>query len=366
MEKARAAVFQGTGKPIQMQAFPLPELGPSQLLVRVTCCSICGSDLHTYLGHRQTPTPTILGHEVLGEVIEVGAGPPVRTLEGAVVQVGDRISWSIAAGCGQCFFCRRNLPQKCERLLKYGHESIRPGHFFNGGLAEVCHLVAGSAVVSVPESLPDAVACPANCSTATVMAALRAGGGCRGEIVLIQGAGMLGLTACAVARSNGAGQIIVSDVDESRLMRAKRFGASRCVLVRDGSRALDRAVKELSRGRGVDLALELSGSLSAMTAAIPLLRTCGRYVLVGAVFPTRPWSLDPERVVRGWLQIRGVHNYAPEDLAAAVSFLGQHYTKYPFSELLTEMFPLAQVEQAFQYAVASGALRVGVGPQVSA
>ncbi len=362
MRKARAAVFLGTGRPIRLQTFPLPKPGPSQLMVRVSCCSICGSDLHTYLGHRQTPTPTILGHEVLGEVTDVGMGPPVRTLEGEVVKVGDRISWSIAASCGQCFFCQRHLPQKCQRLFKYGHESIRPEHSFNGGLAEVCHLVAGSAVVFVPEGLSDEVACPANCATATVMAAMRAGGGCRGEIVLIQGAGMLGLTACAVARSHGASQIIVSDVDESRLMRAKRFGASRCLLVREGSRTLAQSVKELSQGRGVDLALELSGSPSAMTSAIPLLRTGGRYVLVGAVFPTQPLSLDPERVVRGWLQIRGVHNYAPEDLSAAVSFLAQHHTSYPFSELLTEMFPLTQVEQALQHAVDTRALRVGVRP----
>ena len=362
MEKARAAVFAGPGEPLRLETFPLPQPGPSQLLVRVRCCSICGSDLHTYQGRRQTPTPTILGHEVLGEVAEVGPGPPVRTLEGKVVRVGDRISWSIAASCGQCFFCRRHLPQKCERLFKYGHEPLRPEHSFNGGLAEVCHLIPGTAVVSVPEDLPDEVACPANCATATVMAAMRAGGGCRDEIVLIQGAGMLGLTACAVARSQGASQIIVCDVDESRLMRAERFGASRCVAVGEGPGSLARTVKELSRGRGVDLALELSGSASAMAAAVPLLRTGGRYVLVGAVFPSQPLSLDPERVVRGWLQIRGVHNYAPEDLSAAVAFLQQHHTRFPFSELLTRMFPLTQVTRAFQHALASRALRVGIRP----
>ena len=259
MEKARAAVFAGPGEPLRLESFPLPRPGSSQLLVRVRCSSICGSDLHTYQGRRQTPTPTILGHEILGEVIETGPGPPVRTLDGEAVGVGDRISWSIAASCGQCFFCRRSLSQKCERLFKYGHESLRPEHLFNGGLAEVCHLIAGTPVVSVPEGLPDEVACPANCATATVMAAMRAGGGCRGEIVLIQGAGMLGLTACALARSRGASQIIVCDIDETRLKQAERFGASHCVAVGEGPEMLVRTVMEISRGRGVDLALELSG-----------------------------------------------------------------------------------------------------------
>ena len=362
METARAAVFAGPGEPLRLASFPLPRPAPSQLLVRVRCSSICGSDLHTFLGRRQTPTPTILGHEILGEVIEVGPGPPVRTLDGKPVTVGDRISWSIAASCGECFFCRHSLSQKCEKLFKYGHESLRPEHLFNGGLAEVCHLIAGTPVVSVPEGLPDEVACPANCATATVMAALRVGGGCRGEIVLIQGAGMLGLTACALARTRGASRIIVCDVDESRLKQAERFGASHCVAVGEGTGGLARTVKELSRGRGVDLALELSGSASAMAAALPLLRTGGRYVLVGAVFPGAPLSLDPERVVRGWLQIRGVHNYASEDLSAAVAFLEQHHARFPFSELLTRMFPLDQVSRAFQHAAASRALRIGIRP----
>ena len=362
MEEARAAVFTGPGEALRLESFPLPRPGSSQLLVRVRCSSICGSDLHTYQGHRQTPTPTILGHEILGEVIEVGPGPPVRTLDGKPVTVGDRISWSIAASCGRCFFCKHSLPQKCERLFKYGHERLRPEHRFNGGLAEVCHLIAGTPVVSVPEGLPDAVACPANCATATVMAAMRAGGGCQGEIVLIQGAGMLGLTACALARSRGASRIIVCDVVESRLKQAERFGASHCVNVAEGYGDLAGTVKELSRGRGVDLALELSGAASAMRAAVPLLRTGGRYILVGAVFPSSPLSLDPERVVRGWLQIRGVHNYAPEDLRAAMTFLEQHHTRFPFSELLTRTFPLTEVSRAFQHAVASRALRVGIRP----
>ena len=66
MEEARAAVFAGPGEPLRLESFPLPRPGPSQLVVRVRCSSICGSDLHTYQGRRQTPTPTILGHEILG------------------------------------------------------------------------------------------------------------------------------------------------------------------------------------------------------------------------------------------------------------------------------------------------------------
>ena len=84
---------------------------------------------------------------------------------------------------------RDELPQKCEQLFKYGHERITPAHPLSGGLAEFCHLALGTPILPVPDALPDLVACPVNCATATVAAALRAAGGCRGRSVLVQGAG---------------------------------------------------------------------------------------------------------------------------------------------------------------------------------
>jgi len=266
-----------------------------------------------------------------------GTGRPLE-LRRYPLAIGDRITWSVAARCGSCFFCRDGLPQKCERLFKYGHEPISERHPLSGGLADYCHLAPGTAICRVPSELSDAVACPANCATATVAAAVRYAGPCAGRVVLIQGAGMLGLTAAAMAGLEGAREVIVCDTVADRLARADRFGATRTAHADDDGSSLRAAVEQATSGRGVDVALDLSGAPAAMEAGIDLLRIGGRYVWVGAVFPARPLSVSAETVVRKVLSIQGVHNYAPEDLRKALEFL--EHAQYPFEELIAETFAL--------------------------
>jgi threonine dehydrogenase-like Zn-dependent dehydrogenase len=173
---------------------------------------------------------------------------------------------------------------------------------------------------------------------------------------------MLGLTACAMARTIGARAVIVTDVDAERLEFASRFGATHAVQVDGENSALAALVRKLTAGRGVDLALELSGAPGAIESGLNLLRIGGRYVLVGSVFPGRPVALSPETVVRRLLTIQGVHNYAPEDLAAAVAFLSQQHERYPFAELVTKPFSLSEAERAFAHAIGDRPLRAAVRP----
>jgi putative phosphonate catabolism associated alcohol dehydrogenase len=358
-----AMVFEGPGRPLVARQFSLPKLEPGELLVEVACTTICGSDLHTYQGRRQTPCPTILGHEILGRVANLPPGPAPLDLHGRPVALGDRITWSIAASCGDCFNCAHGLPQKCDSLFKYGHEPIASRHSLSGGLAEHCHLARGTALVRLPDHLPDAAACPLNCATATVAAALRVAGDCRGATVLVQGAGMLGLTAAAMASARGAAQTIICDVDESRLRSTANFGATMAIHLSPGTNELAAAVRDATHGRGVDIALELSGSPDAIEAGLPLLRIGGRYVLVGSVFPTRDVRVQAETMVRRLLRIEGLHNYTPADLAAAVEFMGEAHHRHPFAELVTASFPLDSAEAAFEYAIANRSPRVAVVPR---
>jgi alcohol dehydrogenase len=233
----------------------------------------------------------------------------------------------------------------------------------SGGLAEHCHLVRGSSVLRLSDELPDAAACPANCATATVAAALGVAGECGGRVVLIQGAGMLGLTAAAMARSRGAREVIVAEPDRARLERAEQFGATRLVPWRGDVTDLAATVKQASGGRGVDIALELSGAPQAMETALPLLGIGARYVLVGAVFPDRDIALSAETIVRRLVRIEGVHNYTPADLVAAVEFLTAAHARYPLAELVSERFALADAEAAFRHAVQTKAPRVAVAPR---
>ncbi len=358
-----AAVFAAAGQPLRMQRFPLPHLRQQgEVLVRVGLCTICASDLHTYQGHRSVPTPSVLGHEILGTIVEFGPGEPTIAYDGQRLKVGDRVTWSIAASCGDCVPCAKGLPQKCDHLFKYGHEEMTEAHPLSGGLSEYCHLATGTAILRIPDSLSDAVACPANCATATVTAALRAAGGCRRETVLVQGIGMLGLTACAMARWQGAREVIACDIDARRLALAGSFGATRSALVAGDGKTLAGIVEDATGGRGVDLALELSGSTDAIESGLELLSVGGRYVWVGSVFPSRPLSVRADTIVRRHITIRGVHNYTPRDIQDAIEFLRLNSPEFPFDELVPETFSLSEADVAFRHAIEKRAFRVGVVP----
>jgi alcohol dehydrogenase len=357
----RAAVFHSPNRPLELRDANVPDLLAGEVLIRVRLCTLCGSDLHTYRGKRATPTPTILGHEIIGDVVEV-AGSARNDLAGRPVKCGDRVTWSIASRCGKCFYCTNGLPQKCERLFKYGHEQLTDARPLSGGLAEYCVLTADTPILVLPPSLPDAVACIANCATATVAGAMRTAGDCREQHVLILGAGMLGLNAAAMATRNGARAVYVADVSPERLARAVKFGATACFPFTDNGDDLIAELRNRTDGRGVDLVIEVSGAPAAMAASLRALRIGGRVVFVGAVAPTPPLPIDPEQVVRRLLTIRGLHNYVPEDLAAAVEFLAETESRFPFAELIGSPFPLSEIDAAFAEALTGRVLRVAVRP----
>ena len=142
-----------------------------EVLVQVSLATaICGSDLHTFTGRRTAPVPCVLGHEAVGRI---AAPTQVCDAYGEPLHEGDRVTWSIMAACGACEYCNeRNLPQKCERLFKYGHaQSVAP-HFLNGGFAEGVCLRPGTAIYRIPDAVSDIEAAPLNCALSTVLGGL--------------------------------------------------------------------------------------------------------------------------------------------------------------------------------------------------
>lgn len=341
---ALAAVFEAPQQPLALRRIELPTLGAGELLVEVSLCTLCGSDLHTLRGARPAAAPSILGHEAVGRVLGRGAG--------VAVGIGERVTWSIAASCGSCGPCSEGMEQKCDTLWKYGHEECAPPSQLSGGLAEVIHLREGTTVVPVPDSIPDAAAAPANCATATVAAALRVAGPLASRRVLVLGAGLLGLTAAAMARSAGAARVHVVDPEPQRRSMAGDFGAT--------TTSDPAGVPETDT---FDVCLELSGNPAAVEQALERVGLGGCVVLVGSVASSREARFDPERVVRGLVRIEGVHNYRPEDLRAAVGFLEGPGAGYPFASLVGAEHPLEEVGSAILEALQGGSVRVGVRPR---
>lgn len=360
MSATLAAVFDGVAGEVALRGIPTPLPRGGEILVRVLGCTLCGSDLHSFDGRRTVPVPTILGHEIVGEIVAFGDTATTVDLSGRTLQCGDRVTWAIVANCGACFFCRQGLPQKCLQAVKYGHEPLRPGAELRGGLAEHCLLAPGSSLVQLPEELPLSVVCPASCATATVFAALEAAGNLRDRTVCLFGAGMLGLTACAVAHTRGAREVVCIDPVPSRCERARQFGATHCVAPNEFAE-LAAAIGP----PGYDVAIELSGSTAAFESAWGTLRTGGTLVLVGAVFPGTPVPVSLEQIVRRHLTIRGVHNYAPRHLRMAVDFLADEQHHFPFADLVSHWYPLTQIAEAFAQSRQSTAIRIGVTPACS-
>ena len=348
---ARAVVFDGPGRPLRSIEVPVPTPGPGEVVVRVVATTICGSDLSSFAGRRAVPTPSVLGHESIGIVEAAGEG--VTDLDGRAPAVGERVTWTITTRCGACPTCRAGVPQKCADVRKYGHERLGdvPGPY--GGLAERVLLPRGTDIIALPPEVPDEVACPASCATATIAGVIRVAGVTPGDTVVVTGLGMLGLTACAMASVAGA-TVVGIDVDPRRVALAKRFGASRAVALDDVSTALG--------PDSADVLLELSGAPATTALGIEFLRVGGRAALAGAVHPGPPVPLDAERVVRRLLRIEGLHNYTPQDLRSAVAFLQAHGTAFPFAALIGSEHPLHDAEAAFAAATVTGAPRVMLRP----
>jgi len=353
-----AAVFQGNAGKIELQKIPTPSPRGAEILVRVESCTLCGNDLQSFNDSRKIVEPTIPGHEIVGRIEAFGPDAPRADASGLPLAIGMRIVWGIVAACGECFCCQRGLTQKCLRSFKYGHQGFVEGYELVGGLAEHCLLMPGTTIVRVPDSLSLDTVTPCSCVTATIAAALKSVDTLEGRFVLITGAGLFGLTAAAMAHSRGAAEVIVSDINPTRLYRSVRSGATRCVLPDD----LAIAVNDATRGYGVDLALELSGASSAFGSLWPQVRIGGTIALVGAVFTADAVSLSMEHIVRRNLTIRGIHNYGPDDLVQAIRFLVNYGQTYQLDTVVTKWFSLSDVQEALTAAMDPRHLRIGIRP----
>jgi len=362
-DTAKAAVMTAAGKDLEIREYPLPAVAPGCILVKVTCCTICGSDVHSWMGRRSAPTPIILGHEIVGRIAALGEGVAHDSGDRPLA-VGDRITWTIMDNCGKCYFCReKGLMMKCRHLKKYGHDSCAEPPHFVGGFAEYCYITPGTCVIKVPDELTDEEVAPANCALATVTAGWEAAEVEPFENVLIQGAGALGFYAAALAKHYGCRRIIVTDILDHRLDFIKAFGATDALNV---SRLTDadviQTVRNLTDGFGVDCAMEVAGIPGLIPLGLKCLRIGGRYVEIGNSAPGANFSYDACDIVWRRLTLKGIHNYDARHLQAAVDFLAATRAIFPFKDIVTHRVSLENINEGLRLADSGQAVRVAVLP----
>ena len=348
---SRAAVVRAFQAPIAIEDVPVPaELEPGAILVRIEMCSICGTDVHLWQGSlaAKVELPVILGHEMVGRIAAMGGGQP-RDTAGQPLRLGDRIVWTHTS-CGSCFFCTvAQQPTLCQNSRRYMYERMDRFPYLVGGFAEYGYVLPEAGRIRVPEGVSNELASVSSCALRSVMNAFDALGGIDvTETIVIQGAGPLGLLAAAVAKVGGARRVITIGDPEARLQIALDFGADEVIPVAQTSaeERLER-VKAATNGRGADIVMEFTGHPNAFNEGLDLIRRGGRYVVVGQL-GSGTTAFRPSLIVSKQLRIVGSLSGRAKAYWKALDFLSKHKDNIPFDRMISNHYPLAEVNTAME------------------
>jgi threonine dehydrogenase-like Zn-dependent dehydrogenase len=337
----RAAVLTEHGAPLTLQDLPLPaEIEPGAALVRISCATLCGTDIEIWEGRMSFPgmLPMVLGHEMVGEIVAVGPG--TNDALGRPLSPGDRIGWSEST-CGECYGCVvLREPVACSRR-GYGFLQRADVHpFATAGLSEYAYVTPGAAKLLLPAAVKDTWASMAGCAAKTVLRAFERGGRIRpGSTVVVQGSGALGIFATAVATIAGAGTVITVGAPASRLELAARFGADAVVDFRDGP--VVEQVLELTGGRGADHVFDFAGAPSVGTDAVGMAAQRGTVVIVGSTGPAGD-GFALSTIMGKELTVVGSLNGDISDYSRAIGFFESFADRYPWDDLFSTPVGLGQ------------------------
>lgn len=307
----------GGAENLRFETMPDPRPGEGEVLIEVKACGVCYHDLIARRGRLGGIPPMILGHEVVGEVIEIGAGVTNW-------KVGDRAATLQRMSCGECSFCLQKRNSLCKVDRRFFGEEIP------GGYATLM-VAPAHGICPVPTGLswPDAAA--ACCTTGTAIHVCRTRGRVRdGETVLITGAsGGVGMQAVQLCTLSGANVIAVTSSPQK--VAALEAAGARHVIVAKG---LDFAndVKRITKGEGVDVALEIVGS-ATFGHTLKSVAPGGRVVVVGNL-DTGSFGLNPGLVIVKELEIIGAYATTPDELALAFELTAKGKVKSCVSEVV--------------------------------
>ncbi|HZR06913.1 MAG TPA: zinc-binding dehydrogenase [Candidatus Udaeobacter sp.] len=307
----RAVRLVQVGKPLEETEVDLPEIGASDVLIRVAASGICHSDEHYRAGiSRIDRLPVTLGHEIAGCIERVGAD--VKR-----VSIGDRVCVHYLAHCGSCEYCVRGFEQFCRTAQMIGKHR-------DGGYAEFVDVPARNAFV-LPDQIPFEIGAIMMCSSATALHALSKARLAPGESIAIFGFGGLGFSALQLARAFECDQIYVVEISPAKLALVDELGA---VAIDANKGNPVEQIMEATNGRGVDVSLELIGSGKTMRQAVQCLGALGRAALVGLT--AESMSILPyAELINKEVEIIGVSDHLAAELPTLIEFARSGKLRFP-------------------------------------
>jgi len=313
---------------------PMPEVGHNDLLIKIRKTAICGTDMHIYhwdeWSQKTIPVPMIVGHEYVGEVVDMGS-------EVQGFKKGDRVSGEGHITCGHCRNCRAGRRHLCRNTEGVGVNR-------QGAFAEYLVIPAFNAF-KIPDNISDDLASIFDPFGNAVHTALSFD--LVGEDVLITGAGPIGIMAAAVAKHVGARHVVITDVNPFRLELAKKMGATRAVNVAEQD--LKTVMDELGMTEGFDVGLEMSGVPSALHSMLDTMNHGGNIAMLG--LPPDNVAIDWNKVIFKGLMIKGI--YGREMFETWYKMASLIQSGLDLSAIITHQFTVEEFQQGFE-TMASG------------
>ncbi len=344
----RAAVMTAPGAPMEVRTLPDPVLEPGSVLLETVASEVCGTDVHLWHGRLAgVPYPIVPGHVSVGRVVEA---PGVdRDALGRSLGVGDVATFlDVHETCHQCYQCLvARQPNRCPERKVYGITySLEGGPL--GGWAERIHLKPGVRILKLPDNLRADDVIGGGCGLFTGFAAVDRADVRMGDVVVVQGAGPVGLAAVAFAGLSGAADVALIGDPEARLALGKRMGAKLALPIA-GTAPEERreAVMALTDGRGADVVVEASGNPAAIPEGFALVRDGGRYVVAGHYADAGSVPVNPHADVnRKHVDVRGQWGTEFHHLARALRLLSRHRERLPFAEVIGGRYSLERTGDA--------------------
>lgn len=348
----KAAVYYSAGD-IRVEERPDPIPDKNNMIVKVKCCSICGTDLKILTsGNPRCHPPRIIGHEMVGTIIHKGS-----EVEG--FKIGDRITLATTISCGVCNYCRIGLGNVCPDAKPISYD-------FDGAFAEYIEIPAaairGGNVVKVPESVPDEAAAlsePLSCAVNShEIVNLK-----MGDTVVIVGGGPLGAIHAELAKAEGAKQVIITETCETRLelLRKRLKGV---IMVDASKEDVQDSVKKMTNGLGADTVIVCAPAKAAMEQAINLARKGGG-VSYFASLPkgASDITVDSRIIHYNELRVAGASDSRPEHVVKAVQLLSKG--KIDYNAIITHKLPLEKIHEGFELMKNRDSLKILVYPGIS-